>query len=247
MQKTITGVSVKDADKGTVEAVFSTFNVIDKDGDVTVPGAIKDGTKVVISAYGHTSWQGMLPVGKGVIKTTDTEAIIQAQFFLDTTHGSDTFKTVKALAESGQGEWSYSLRNVTQKMGEFQGEPANFLESIEVNEVSPVLVGAGVNTRTLNTKGLKFADEGETVLTALESFVGRASEVMVLRSAKGRSLSAESTDLLKRVEGQVAKLADLLAEPESPGEASLEDMAALKRIQTDRLRAELFSNLPKGA
>ena len=65
MHKTFTGLTVKAADKGEVSAVFSTFGVIDHDGDITLPGAIKDGTEVVISSYGHESHWGALPVGKG--------------------------------------------------------------------------------------------------------------------------------------------------------------------------------------
>lgn len=241
MNKTLSGVKVKDAERGTVSAVFSTFNVKDKDGDVTLPGAIKDGTRVVISAYQHGSWSGALPVGKGVIKTTDTEAILEGQFFMDTTHGADTFRTVKALAESEQGEWSYSLRNVTAKSGDFEGEPANFLESIEVNEVSPVLIGAGVNTRTLNTKGLKFSDEGAAVVAAVDSFIERAKEVMVLRAAKGRQLGDDSTAPLLALKESLSQVEDLLKS--DAAEAAEETPEDIRAIGNDLLRRELFSSL----
>lgn len=148
--KRLSRVEVKDAAKGQVSAVFSTFNVIDHDGDVTLPGAIKDGTEVVISAYGHGSHGGKLPVGKGTIRTSDTEAILDGQFFMDTTHGRDTFLTVKGLGPSQ--EWSYSLNDVKSHRGQLDGQDANFLESIFVKEVSPVLLGAGINTRTLQVK-----------------------------------------------------------------------------------------------
>lgn len=151
MLKTLTAVTVKNAAKGEVSAVFSTFGVIDKDGDVVVPGAIKDGTEVVISAYQHASWQAALPIGKGVIRTTDSEAILEGKFFLDTAGGRETFEVVKELG--ALQEWSYSLRNVVAERGELNGLPARFLKSIDVKEVSPVLVGASVNTRTLAVKG----------------------------------------------------------------------------------------------
>jgi hypothetical protein len=242
MRKTLSGVKVKDAELGTVSAVFSTFNVKDKDGDVTLPGAIKDGTRVVISAYQHGSWDGALPVGKGVIKTTDTEAILEGEFFMDTTHGADTFRTVKALAKSDQGEWSYSLRNVTAKSGEFEGEPANFLESIEVNEVSPVMVGAGVNTRTLATKGLKFNEEGAAVVAAVNDYLKRAEEVMVLRAAKGRQLGDDSTAPLLALKASLSQIDGLLdTKAEEAAEVTPEDIKALANQARAR---ELFSNLP---
>lgn len=161
MQKHITGAAVKSADKGQVEAVFSTFNVIDKDGDVTLPGAIPDGLEVVISAYGHTSHGGMLPVGKGVIKTTDTEAILRGQFFMDTTAGRETFEVVKNLGPLQ--EWSYSLHDVKAYFGTFDGKDVQFLESIFVKEVSPVLRGAGTNTRTVAVKAAPTQQEENVV------------------------------------------------------------------------------------
>ncbi len=160
--KSLRGIAVKNADKGEVTAVFSTYNVIDKDGDVTLPGAIKDGAEVVISSYGHTSHGGALPVGKGVIRTTGTEARLEGQFFLDTAAGKDTFAVVKRLGPLQ--EWSYSLHDVKSYFGQFEGKQVQFLESIFVKEVSPVLIGAGVDTRTLAVKAAKNRD-GETPMS----------------------------------------------------------------------------------
>ncbi|MEV4180192.1 HK97 family phage prohead protease [Streptosporangium canum] len=145
-------VEIKDAAKGEIRAVFSTFNVIDSHKDVTPPGAFDDGAPVRISAYGHASWEGALPVGKGVIRQTATEAILEGQFFMDTTHGADTFKTVKALSEAGLQEWSYGFDVAEHAFGEVDGQKVRFLNKLKVHEVSPVLIGAGVNTRTLAAK-----------------------------------------------------------------------------------------------
>lgn len=145
-------VEVKDLDeaKGQVKAIFSTFNVIDSDRDVTRPGAFDDGAEVPISSYGHTSWQGALPVGKATIRQTAEHAVLEGRFFLDTTHGKDAFTTVKNLGELGQ--WSYGYDPIEYSFGEHQGERVRFLDSVKVHEVSPVLVGAGVGTRTLSAK-----------------------------------------------------------------------------------------------
>lgn len=248
MHKTIGGVTVKSAEKGEVSAVFSTFNVIDKDGDVTLPGAIPDGLEVVISAYGHQSHFGALPAGKGIIRTTETEAILEGQFFMATEAGRDTFEVVKELG--GLGEWSYSLHDVKSHYGEFDGQQANFLESIFVKEVSPVLRGAGVNTRTLVAKGLKFSEEGDAVLAAVDAYLERASEVVVLRAAKGRPpLSAESTEFLAGLDEALVKLRDLLdvkadESAEATPEEIPEDIAA---IAVEARRRDLFSNLNQGA
>jgi hypothetical protein len=146
------GVQVKSATEGKVSAVFATFDVIDKDGDVTPASAIQDGAEFVVSAYGHKSWAGDLPVGQGTIRVTKSEAIADMQFFMDTTQGRDTFNAVAALAKSGLGEWSYGFDILDAAPGVFDGKDVQFLNAVKVHEVSPVLVGAGVNTRTLSVK-----------------------------------------------------------------------------------------------
>jgi hypothetical protein len=107
---------------------------------------------VLISSYGHQSWQGALPVGKGKIRQTKSEAVCDGQFFMDTIAGRDTFQVVKALG--GSQQWSYGFDIVDQEDGNFNGRKARFLKRVKVHEVSPVLIGAGVNTRTLAVKSL---------------------------------------------------------------------------------------------
>lgn len=163
--KSLSHVEVKSASKGQVEAVFSTFNVIDKDGDVTFPGAFTDGEEVVISTYGHEVWKGGLPVGKGHIRTTRTEAILDGQFFMDTTAGRDHFEVVKAMGP--RQEWSYGFDVLHQpESGMFQGRKANLLKKLKVYEVSPVFQGAGINTRTLAVKAAEIAREAGGTVTA---------------------------------------------------------------------------------
>ncbi|WP_183092912.1 hypothetical protein [Nocardioides stalactiti] len=250
MHKTISGVTIKDADKGQVSAVFSTFNVIDKDGDLTLPGAIKDGTEVVISAYGHQSHYGALPVGKGVIRTTKTEAILEGEFFMDTTHGADAFKVVKSLSESDLQEWSYSLNNVTRKSVEQDGQRYWVIEDIGlIKEVSPVLMGAGVNTRTLVAKGLKFNEEGDAVVAVVKSYLDRAGEVMALRGAKGRTLSDESKSHIEDLEELLVKARDLLTADSAPAEEDIpeETLAKAQDAFAAWLRNECAPNLAKEA
>ncbi len=155
-RKSFTGVTIKDADQGLASAVFCTYDVVDRDGDVHVKGCFNEGASVVISAYGHKSWEGALPIGKGTIKSVGNEAICDMEFFMNTTHGRDTFETVKQLSEAGLQEWSYSLYEVTAERGVKDGKTVRFLKKINlVKEVSPTLMGAGIDTRTLQTKGLE--------------------------------------------------------------------------------------------
>ncbi|TCO47307.1 HK97 family phage prohead protease [Actinocrispum wychmicini] len=215
-------VEVKDPDRGEVTAVFATLDTIDADGDVTVPGAFTDGAPVRISAYGHTTWQGVLPVGKGVIRTTDREAILDGQFFLDTAAGRDTFAVVKQMGDLQ--EWSYGYDPVTFSYGEQDGRPVRFLEGITVHEVSPVLRGAGVDTRTLAVKNgpMSFGDEARAVLAAISSLTERAADVVAKRQAKGKGLGAQSIELLAQVDTELARLGSLLTEPEIPPDTDVQ-------------------------
>lgn len=154
MRKNLIDVTIKNADLGEIEAVFSRFDVIDLDGDVTRKGAFTEGQPVVISAYGHKSWDGELPVGKGTIHELGDVAVMKGRFFLNTTHGRDAWETVKELSEADLQEWSYSLHDVVAKSDTIDGRKVRVLEKIRVKEVSPVLIGAGIDTGTLSTKQL---------------------------------------------------------------------------------------------
>lgn len=160
--KALSSVEIKDADQGRVTAVFSTFNVVDSDGDITVKDAIKDGTSVRISAYNHGSWQGALPVGKGVIRNMGNQAVLEGQFFMNTTHGRDTFEVVKQLAD--QQQWSYGFDVVDFEQPDEEaksGGAKRILKELNVHEVSPVMIGAGVGTRTVAVKAKHMRDDCE--------------------------------------------------------------------------------------
>ncbi|MGH6693380.1 MAG: hypothetical protein ACREF4_22150, partial [Gammaproteobacteria bacterium] len=148
--KQLSRVEIKDADRGEVTAVIATFNTVDLDGDVTVPGAFDGVGEVPISAYGHGSWSTGVPVGKGRIRSTASEAIFDGQFFMDSVVARDTFVAVKGLGPLGQ--WSYGYDPIEADRGQFEGKSVRFLKRLLVHEASPVLVGAGVNTRTLSAK-----------------------------------------------------------------------------------------------
>lgn len=194
---------------GEFRAVFATFNVIDHDGDVTVPGAFKDGTEVIIGSFGHKTAD--LPVGKGVIVANDREASVEGQFFLDTGPGKDTYQTVKNLG--GLGEWSYVFSVLKQSFGEKDGRPVRYLEDMKVYSVDPVLAGAGIDTRTTDIKSLSFVEHGEEVKDALQEYLSRVKERTAVRGTEGRSLSAanvaslgELAESLKNLQGELGQL-----------------------------------------
>jgi hypothetical protein len=147
LRKAFVSVEIKAAGRGA-RAVFSTYNVIDSDGDVTMPGAFETGAVVPVSAFNHSSWGAALPVGTATIRDLGGWAEADVSWF-DTAAGRETGATVKALADEGLGEWSYGYDVLDWSRGEFAGQDVRFLKRVKTFEVSPVLVGAGVNTRTL--------------------------------------------------------------------------------------------------
>jgi HK97 family phage prohead protease len=215
--KSLGQVEIKDATKGEVSAVFSRFDVIDRDGDVTLRGAFEDGAPVRISAYQHKSWEGALPVGKGVVRVTDAEAILEGRFFMNTAAGRDTFEVVKEMGTLQ--EWSYGFDIEESSVEERDGKQVRVLEKSKIYEVSPVLLGAGIGTRTLAVKGadpLKFGEEAQAVVAAVGSLTERAADVMAKRREKGKGLGADSAALLELVEAELKKLSVLLTSDIAP-------------------------------
>jgi hypothetical protein len=155
---------IKDADKGLVQAVFATLEAKDKDGDWTVRGAFGE-QQVRVSAYGHSSWTGELPVGKGRIYEEGDKAVGEFQFFMDTERGREHFAVVKNMGELQ--EWSYGFDVL--ETGELTDEldekgVRRVLAKLRVHEVSPVLLGAGIGTHTLAVKSEEKQFEIQTLI-----------------------------------------------------------------------------------
>lgn len=228
LKKSLHDVEIKSVDKGEVSAVFATFGVIDKDGDITDPKAFTEGAQVAISAYGHKSWEGALPVGVGTIRTDGKSAIMDGQFFLDTTAGRETFSTLKAMHESGvPSEFSYGFDVLDSEPATKEaGEGAKrVLKSMKVYEVSPVLLGAGVDTRTLAMKQAldvsgsldgeapSFADELDVAIAALEAKADAAVRVVALRSEAGKTVSAAVADKFRALAETAKRFEALIPAP----------------------------------
>jgi len=151
-RKTFDFAAVKDETEGRVLARFATMNVVDSDGDLTLPGAFGK-QRVPVSAYGHTSWQGALPVGVGETREQGNEGVADLQFFLKTTHGRDAFETIRSLGSLGQWSYGFTITDEDPPNEEQRAMGARrILKKVEIHEVSPVLRGAGVGTATLSAK-----------------------------------------------------------------------------------------------
>jgi hypothetical protein len=199
---------------------------IDKDGDVSLVGSLPVGKEVPISAYGHTSWPergARLPTGLGVLSEAKGKGgrnlgVLTGRFLTDTTHGRDTYLTVKALGSLQ--EWSFGYVAET-KQGVWAGRQANLNKRYDVYEVSPVLVGAGNGTHTLAVKeggplaGLPMADHYLRLLEEIDDFTKRTREIADLREKEGRVLSTANRERLTALLEALRQTDDFRKEIES--------------------------------
>ena len=139
-------------DSGKITAVFATFNVIDKDGDVTLPGAFGQQEVKVQPAHDSSTFA----LGKGRTRETSTEALVDIQMNLDIPAARDWFKSIQFDLNPKYGpplqEWSYGYRILDSDYEVRDDVEVQILKSVAVHEVSPVMLGAGENTRTVSTK-----------------------------------------------------------------------------------------------
>jgi hypothetical protein len=158
-------------DKGQGVAVIATLNVIDKDQDVTQPGAFGNGQTVqMVPAH---NWQHV-PIGKGRIFEEGNEALFAFQLNMKLGHGRAWFEAAKFDLDNppAKMQWSYGFSLLDSGFGEHEGQQVRFLKSLRVHEVSPVILGAGVNTRTLALKSDRAAEgEAEKALALTRKLV----------------------------------------------------------------------------
>ena len=207
--KAVTPFEFKLSETGDVTVAFSRFNVIDADGDVTFPGAFPVGKAVPMSAYGHTSWDGAPPTGKGTISEKADLGVFDGAFFMETDQGRNAYHTTKAMAELQ--EWSYGYAVLDGGPGTFAGKRVRELRKLDVLEVSPVLKGAGIGTATLAIKSgapgpdAPFATQLSWYTEGLPALLDRLKSHAAVRATEGRKLSradrAALDDLIEMLDG----------------------------------------------
>jgi hypothetical protein len=147
-------LEVKDDERGEVEAIVATLGVVDRDGEVITAGAIKNGSKVKLSSYGHDIvFMSQAPVGKGALKVEGDKVVFRGSFFMTTQRGVEAFRTLKELGEDQ--EWSFGFKVMGSEMPDEEWTKKGawrILTKLDSFEVSPVLRGAGIGTGTREVK-----------------------------------------------------------------------------------------------
>lgn len=149
--KTPRGVRVKQVDdQGRATVVFATMNVVDNDGDVALPGAFGQQSVRVVPSH---NW-GHVPLGKGTTREEGNEALADLVLNMDIPSARDWHAALKFDMENGPPiqEWSYGYAIEDSGFGQHEGQDVRFLRKVKVHEISPVLLGAGIDTRTVDVK-----------------------------------------------------------------------------------------------
>ena len=150
-------LEIKDADKGEVEAIVATLDVVDRDREVIRSGAIQHGTKVKLSEWAHNSIPMLggatAPVGKGTLQVEGKQVRFRGKFFLGTTRGAEAFAMLKEMGPEQEWSLGYIILGTEIPDDDWREKGARLLlTKLEPFEVSPVGVGAGLGTRTVNVK-----------------------------------------------------------------------------------------------
>jgi hypothetical protein len=230
VKSAITGAKTE-GDEGSVVALFAKLNVEDHDGDVTLPGAFETGKRVLISQYNHSSWMNGgsgLPVGTGHIEEKGDEAIFTGKFNLNMQAGRETYEAVK-MAGANQ-EWSYGFRPVDVSPGVHDGKQVQLLKKLDVFEVSPVIRGAGIETRTVDIKSASKLSPTDH-LVALKGIDDREFLIAAIKDL-GKVLGANDT-------GELVKIIDGIEEDD----IDIESAAALANAKMNMIRYQVMDVL----
>lgn len=226
---------------GHLEAVISTFGVVDGDGDVVEATAFTPGQSVPL-VWSH-DWNK--PIGKGTIGVTDKHAIFSGRFFMDTQAGQEAYRTVKAMGDLQ--EYSWGFRVLDSDFAERDGQDVRVIKRTEMYEASPTLVGANRQTGTLSIKSdIALKDQEQRLLADAVEVGRRYGELVALEAKRGRALSQARIDRINATiaalgtvqaatAGQIDDLRALLAEADPP---SAEDGKAAEMALLDFLAHE---------
>ena len=238
----------EDGDKRYIEAVFSLFDTIDSDNDVTKANALRSGyTGNKVPLVWNHDWSKV--IGRGIIETDNQKAVFKG-YFLDTEAGKEAYETVKAMQDMQQFSYGFQVMKSSKgKHIDSKGEevPVRVLEDVKVWEVSPVLVGSQQNSFVQALKsGLESFDEKIDTPEEQESedekykkcSYGKDGKCakekgLEISSATDASISKSSQQGMRLGEHAVASLEELKAFTER-----IEDLASLRNSEKKTLSSK---------
>jgi len=240
----------EDGDTRYIEAVFSLFDTIDSDNDVTKANSLRSGyTGNKVPLVWNHDWSKV--IGRGIIETDNQKAVFKG-YFLNTEAGKEAYETVKAMQDMQQFSYGFQVMKSTKGTHiDSKGEevPVRMLEDVKVWEVSPVLVGAQQNSFVQALKsGLQTYDDVDTEFEEVkqeneESKYGKCTyekdgkcakeKDLKISSETDASVSKSSQQGMRLGEHAVASLEELKAFTER-----IEDLALLRNSEKKTLSSK---------
>ena len=202
LERKLIGATIKQAGEGgTFEAVIATFGKIDHDNDIVEPGAFGDATVSVLPA--HDSMH--VPLGKARIEERGDQAVAVGRFNLEIPSAADWHNALKFDLEHAPSiqQWSWDFRPVETAQEHIDGEQIRRLIKLDTMEISPVLRGSSVGSRTISVKA-----EG-----ACRRCDGRKGEALgnLIRDLRDDIDGLENSDLADAAGVSLATMDDIIA------------------------------------
>lgn len=131
---------------GFFSAAFTTFGIVDHDGDIVEASAIEDGiTLPVMWAHRHMD----MPVAIGTVRKTERQGLIEGPF-IDSQMGRDAHATLLATKEVQEMSWAFEVTEAHE--GSRDGATVRIITGTKPIEASFVLRGSNPETGILAIK-----------------------------------------------------------------------------------------------
>jgi hypothetical protein len=184
-------------DAGTGLARIAQLSGVDHDGDTYEPGAFswkEGGGQWVQMLPAHD--RRAMPYGKAWIYEEGDWAMAQLHLNLDTQAGKDWYSTLKFDLAKGQPvqEWSYGYQVLDADFQVRGDQRVQVLKRLDVDEISPVIRGAGNGTGTISIKSAELKAAHYAPLIAA---LGELAESL---PADASALSATGLKQLEEIE-----------------------------------------------
>lgn len=139
-------VELKQASTCKLEAVIATLNAVDSDNDLLLPGSF--GEQTVPFLWSHR--QDMLPLGKARVREVGDQVVAEVEVLDQPT--CDWLKLDFATDPRQQYSWGFLVPEGGATRETIDGQDVRVISAVELLEVSGVLRGASVGTRTVGVK-----------------------------------------------------------------------------------------------
>jgi HK97 family phage prohead protease len=199
-------------------ARLAKIGTLDLDGDILVPGLLRASPSHVscLGAHNHAA----VPIGKAAI-TEVGEYLMADITFNDSSPGEDWWRALQHDFETPPRvqEFSFGFRVIEQEDSRLEGQRVRFLKAIRLHEVSPVVLGASIDS------GMVSMAEGKSLRSDVEVKLQR-TDTAIYPPLQAAIEQRVKTIMLRQLEDQ---LAEARAEAADWTPAERARLAALER------------------